>query len=902
MRKHRRKGFTIVELVIVIGVIGILAAILIPTFIAITGKAQQASNESFVHNINTQLGIHESEPGGGKCSTMEDAVKEADKIGFDVTKITPYNGNDIVWNQQTNRFLIVKSDFAEHKDLDHVVYSEGTFDISTPTYYLWKIYDAMPSTQNYSIYPNPNKWDVNVASNKNIAGLKVGFDVGSVAGIESIAFVGDGSTQTDARIRTGGTALTINAPNATVSHYDFATSVDVDAVSASTYHEFGTVGRTKYAAPAGKIRFESGSVTYCYMNKSEDANADVSASTKLGSAIVHSHITSAGASTIYEGKEVTVANKEVDVASCHNHNANFDVVEINGDKFVLCKCCGGYSRYVPNPTTGEYEEAQLPAGVPQPEDFDYNPNPTNQTYHFYDSYVKDGHWVHEIETKAHFRNIMDHIDSYKASEAEGYPLADKTTVYLIRNDIDFEGSLWTSTDDSVWKNHFTGTLKSNDGVTIGNMAPTVFSTQNLTYNGRKCIPALFDGVNNAQFENITLSGVIVNNSEVEYSGLFAGGNSKETITGYVRFTNCHVDSSSSISIRNGAAGFLACGRYYSEVSFANCSNAAKVVASNGNAAGFIGNNASGSGTVQFTGCTNSGRIEAGTNVGGFLGYPGSHDVTLTDCLNEGDIYDITGKNNSGLFIGGGPAWPASITCSNVVNSGSLYFDTEDLAPTGLEYTKYGSSDPYVSIKASVDGPAISKEQYMSLFAKKGVDALALSWNGFTLASSAHANVASVTVTLDLHALRINRLTGLESPGFMQSEGHVLWSKDFSSLEAIDIKRVGQCGYFIPDGCQPPFSTIDYKFDLYKLNGNTLGNEFDLTQGYHERADGKSYFVVTNEETSDLYYAVCEWRNRVEYTVVAKDSGGNTIATGSIQYGWNDETSGYTSLLTAITAE
>ena len=41
MKKNNKKGFTIVELVIVIAVIGILSAILIPTFIGLTNNAKE---------------------------------------------------------------------------------------------------------------------------------------------------------------------------------------------------------------------------------------------------------------------------------------------------------------------------------------------------------------------------------------------------------------------------------------------------------------------------------------------------------------------------------------------------------------------------------------------------------------------------------------------------------------------------------------------------------------------------------------------------------------------------------------------------------------------------------------------------------------------------------------------
>lgn len=42
MKNNKRKGFTIVELVIVIAVIGILAAVLIPTFSSVITKANES--------------------------------------------------------------------------------------------------------------------------------------------------------------------------------------------------------------------------------------------------------------------------------------------------------------------------------------------------------------------------------------------------------------------------------------------------------------------------------------------------------------------------------------------------------------------------------------------------------------------------------------------------------------------------------------------------------------------------------------------------------------------------------------------------------------------------------------------------------------------------------------------
>ena len=50
MKKMNKKGFTIVELVIVIAVIGILAGVLIPTFAGIVGDADEAAAEQKARN------------------------------------------------------------------------------------------------------------------------------------------------------------------------------------------------------------------------------------------------------------------------------------------------------------------------------------------------------------------------------------------------------------------------------------------------------------------------------------------------------------------------------------------------------------------------------------------------------------------------------------------------------------------------------------------------------------------------------------------------------------------------------------------------------------------------------------------------------------------------------------
>jgi prepilin-type N-terminal cleavage/methylation domain-containing protein len=58
-RKSNQKGFTLVELMIVVAIIGILAAIAIPQFAKYRARAQNSSSVSDMRNLKTDLeGYH----------------------------------------------------------------------------------------------------------------------------------------------------------------------------------------------------------------------------------------------------------------------------------------------------------------------------------------------------------------------------------------------------------------------------------------------------------------------------------------------------------------------------------------------------------------------------------------------------------------------------------------------------------------------------------------------------------------------------------------------------------------------------------------------------------------------------------------------------------------------------
>ena len=102
MKKLNKKGFTIVELVIVIAVIAILAAILVPVLSNIINRAHVANDTTLVRNLNTALAMDTANP---KHETMQSALDAAAACGYDVAKINASAmDNMILWDSVNDVF------------------------------------------------------------------------------------------------------------------------------------------------------------------------------------------------------------------------------------------------------------------------------------------------------------------------------------------------------------------------------------------------------------------------------------------------------------------------------------------------------------------------------------------------------------------------------------------------------------------------------------------------------------------------------------------------------------------------------------------------------------------------------------------------------------------------------
>ena len=105
MKKSNRKGFTIVELVIVIAVIAILAAVLIPTFSNLIKKANESSDIQAVREMNTFLTAEAILNGVDSILDVYDIFEAS---GFKVENFSPLvSGNEFFYDVELNQVLYV---------------------------------------------------------------------------------------------------------------------------------------------------------------------------------------------------------------------------------------------------------------------------------------------------------------------------------------------------------------------------------------------------------------------------------------------------------------------------------------------------------------------------------------------------------------------------------------------------------------------------------------------------------------------------------------------------------------------------------------------------------------------------------------------------------------------------
>ena len=223
MKRTNKKGFTIVELVIVIAVIAILAAVLIPNISKLVRKANESNDVSLAKNMNTLLTMDEAE--NGKATNMYDVLIALENGGFKLSTLNPRaSGNVFAWDKANNQIVYLSKDKILFQAKE--VKNKGDLYITT------RDADTFNTFPGYSFYLVQDlSADVTLSEGSNL-------DTGE------FTLTGTVSCKTgedvDIRGKINGT-LTVNSDKGTITNYSIVENVEIVNTASTSYHERGQV-------------------------------------------------------------------------------------------------------------------------------------------------------------------------------------------------------------------------------------------------------------------------------------------------------------------------------------------------------------------------------------------------------------------------------------------------------------------------------------------------------------------------------------------------------------------------------------------------------------------------------------------------------------------------------------
>ncbi len=236
----KKKGFTLVELLVVIAILAVLATVSVVGYMGFTKKAKESNDASLTAQMNTAL---QANGVVKKNKTLTEAREDLLEAGIDLEKVTPTtDGYSYVWDSKQDLMFLLN----ENRDV--VAPTNATISANTVDSFVVIHNEAEFNTWkdfNYSLY-FANGYESQTLTLTKLVGIDAG-----TSGINNISVKDDSSTADVTMYTTSGT-LTIDARQAIVRHYGEVKTVSIKAIAGESYHEYGTV--------TGNVEVEDGHV------------------------------------------------------------------------------------------------------------------------------------------------------------------------------------------------------------------------------------------------------------------------------------------------------------------------------------------------------------------------------------------------------------------------------------------------------------------------------------------------------------------------------------------------------------------------------------------------------------------------------------------------------------------
>lgn len=227
MKASKKRGFTIIELVIVIAVIAILAAVLIPTFANIIQKANVANDVALARNMNTILIADEAT--NGRSTDMYDVLIALEQGGFKLENLNPRaDGNVFAWDKANNQIV-----YLDKKNPDKPIFQAKEIGANKGDLYI--------TTRKAEVFADYPGYSYYFAS--DISG-DITLDEGSCLDTGEFALNGNVSVVTKNDVEIHGTingTITVNSTNGKITNYSVVKNVVIVNTAPTSYHERGHV-------------------------------------------------------------------------------------------------------------------------------------------------------------------------------------------------------------------------------------------------------------------------------------------------------------------------------------------------------------------------------------------------------------------------------------------------------------------------------------------------------------------------------------------------------------------------------------------------------------------------------------------------------------------------------------